>query len=473
MKRKLFLWLIFIGTYSFSQPSKFAWDWETIKSNSKISQKEVQWLQDSLSKSELARVIDLVSDLSRPAASQLLVSHFYLDGSFKNQTISPYLDSLSVRPPDGEAGIIRVAYLVSGLRKKLIESQKANEYYVAQFGGNILELPDYDKKDINTNIRLSFDYEPAEVLLDILSKPDIGYQEIIEKLNLHQFDKLIDHRNQSFYGTPINKEKLATCLEIASSTKPINELYMYANPYGLLNLTDVKSNLTQYKNQLKDLYSNEQSIFNYINASIAPFLLKNTAFERKVSFFYMEGADGWASGDVTALDLNYFKDDYQKLLPLLVHETYHSGQNAVAVANTIQRKDNIQLFVDILNYVFNEGTATYVAPPSIKTDSERVLAIKEGIRLLEGVYESTIIKFDEHSAMQLQNSGIAGAGPFYWLGAEMSRVIVSEQGSKALATTIPKGGIAFFKAYFSAVQISKSEQNMFNSDFREYILKFL
>jgi hypothetical protein len=63
------------------------------------------------------------------------------------------------------------------------------------------------------------------------------------------------------------------------------------------------------------------------------------------------------------------------------------------------------------------------------------------------------------------------AGPFYWVGAEMSRVIVDELGKKKLASIIPYGGIAFIKAYFSAVKKSKIDKNMFNKTLVEYILK--
>ena len=61
--------------------------------------------------------------------------------------------------------------------------------------------------------------------------------------DLYQFDQLIKHRHASFYPNPLNKERLATCLEIAASTKPLDQLYKYMNPVGLLYFTDIKTNL--------------------------------------------------------------------------------------------------------------------------------------------------------------------------------------------------------------------------------------
>jgi len=470
MKKTIFFLLLLAATTAFSQQTKFTFDWETIKTNDKIPKREALWLKDSLTNTELTKVINLVSDLSRPAVSQLLVSHFYLDGSFKWKSVQPYLDSLTVRPPDGEAGIVRVAYLVSKLRKKRIEIQKSSKYYVAQFSGVSFKLPKYEERDINKNIVLSFDYQPAQLILDILSRSDVSYHEILDKVNLHQFVELIDHRNQSFYTTPLNKERLATCLQIASSTKPIDKLYKYMNPDGLLYFTDVKTHLAEYKKQLVDLSKNEQNIFKYINASISPLLPPNTEFSRKVSFFFINDADGWASGDVTALDLNYYKDSYEKLLPLLVHETYHSGQHAVARNDETKHEENVQSFIDVMDYLFGEGTATYIAAPSAKTKEENELAIKEGIKLMEGIYTNTITKYDAIKTRELQNKGIVSAGPFYWLGAEMSKVIVDELGKGQLAAIIPNGGILFLKTYFKAVEKSKKTINMFSDTLTKYIL---
>jgi len=470
LKTRITTVLLFTAMISFGQPTKSI-DWETIKNNDKLPKQEVSWLHDNLTSDEFEEVIGLVSALSRPAAAQMLASHLYLDGSYTRSSIKPYLDSLIVRPPDGDAGTIRVAYLVSKLRKELIDIGKSNKFYTAEFSGALIKVPEFKDSNINKKIELSFDYQPALVILDILSEPDATYQDILQKLDLHQFDQLIKHHNQSFYPTPLNKERLVTCLEIATSTKPIDQLYKYMNPDGLLYFTDVKTNLLQYKQQVKALSENEQSIFKYINASIAPLLPSDARFSRKVSFFFIDGADGWASDDVTAIDLNYYKDDYLKLLPLLAHETYHSGQNAVAINDPTKREENIQFFAEVMDYVFREGTASYIAPPSIKTNLEKDIAIKKGIQLLEEIHSNTIVNYDAEKAQQLANEGIAGAGPFYWLGAEMSRVIVIALGKEKLASIIPFGGITFFKTYIAAVEKSNKNENMFDEPLIEYIQK--
>ena len=469
MKKQLTTALLFITIISFGQSAIFSFDWEAIKDNDELPQREALWMHDNLTSNELLEVVDLVSALSQPAVAQMLLSYFYLDGSFSRASIMPYMDSLKVRPPDGDGGRIRVAYLVSKLRKELIENEKSSKIYTAEFNDEILEIPEFNKIDINNKIELSFDFQPALVVLEILSEPDINYQNIMSKLNIPQFDELVQHRSQSFYYTPISIERLATCLEIAASTKPLDKLYKYMNPYGLLNLTDVKRNFKQYKEQIIDLTDHEKSISNYINASISPLLPSGAEFSRKVSFYFIDGADGWATANVVALDLNYFKNDYKKLLRLLVHETYHGGQNSVSIIDTTIYEENVEWFVVVLDYLFAEGTATFVAPPVEKTKSEKEDAIYKGIQILEEIYSNTIINYDISATKKLVNKGIANSGPFYWLGAEMSSVILIENGKKELVSLIPFGGIAFFQSYMEAIKKSNTTKNMFSKSFTDYI----
>lgn len=461
-----FLFLLSIAAPALGQSTKFVFDFKKIKDNSR----EALWLEDHLSEKQKKEVFDLVSGLSQPAVAQLLTGYFYLDGSYQRKSIRPYIDSLAARPPDGEAGLIRVAYLVSKLRRDLVDLAQADPYYTAQFSNKPIDIPLYNEGKINRNISLSFDYEPALVVLNLLSRSNVSYDEILDKVSSHQFDELIRHHNQGFYPTPLNKERLASCLQIATSTKPVDLLYQYANPDGLLYFTDVKNNLEKYQKLVADLSINQEGIFKYINATISPFLPASTSFNRKVSFFLINDADGWTSNDVAAIDINYFKDDYQKLLPLLAHETYHSGQAAVAIIDTIKREEFVQLFVDGLNYLTNEGTATYVAPPAVKTIKQKETEVEKGISLLEELYLNTVVKFNREKAGELANEGFASGGPFYWLGAEMTSVVVENMGNEKLASIIPYGGITFFKTYLDAAGKSKNEKNMFSSELSNFIL---
>ncbi len=463
----LFTLILFSVSSAIGQAKTFQFDWEKIKANPKLPQREAQWLNDSISVEERNKAIELVAALSQPASTQLMVGYAHLDGSYTN--FKKYLDSLSIRPPDGDAGIIRVAYLVAKLRTRLLAKKNKNTMFRAAFKGETLTVPNFNRNDINPNIQLSFDFQPARVLLDIIGSEKSSYKEIAKKISLHQFDMLIRHHNQSFYETPLTKERLITCLQIANSKKPLDVLYRYMNPSGLLDFADVKDNLANYKKQLTDLKHNEQEITNYINARISPLLPTNTAFKRKISFFYVNDADGWQAEDVAAIDLNYYKDDYATILPTMVHETYHTGQSAVEIKDTIKRKENEQSLVDAMNYLFLEGTASYVYPPAKKTQTEYEIAIAKAGKLLDSLYQYTIVKYNEEKAQTIADDGIQGGGPFYYFGAEMTKTIVTNLGKEKLASIIPHGGITFFKTYLEAVEKSGSTKNLLSGEVTKFI----
>jgi hypothetical protein len=48
------------------------------------------------------------------------------------------------------------------------------------------------------------------------------------------------------------------------------------------------------------------------------------------------------------------------------------------------------------------------------------------------------------------NAGVAAGGPFYWLGAAMTRAIVQRLGPTALAEPLENGGVEFFHTYVRA-----------------------
>ena len=467
-KLTLIALLIFCAALQAQVESKKT-DWKSLKNDKSVSKKEVLWLENNLNKEARKKIINMVSSLSKPEAAQLLTSYFYMDGSYRNRINKKYLDSFAIRPPSGKAGIIRVAYLATKLRLENFQLLKPNKVYKASFDNQKLNIPSFKRKDINKKINLHFDYKPANIIIEILSKPNVSYEEIIKKTNLHQFNKMIDHRNQSFYKLPINKELLATCLQIATSNKPIHQLYRYANPYGLLNFSDVKNNLEKYKEVITNLSNNETEIFNYIIANISPLLPNKAKFNRKVSFFFMNGSDGWASGDVTGLDLNYYKDNYKTLLNVLMHETYHTGQNAISLNIKSNKKEPYKSFESTLSYLFGEGTASYLAPPKIISTSENKLKIKQGIELVHSYFENTIKTHNKKEAIKIRNKGIAGGGPFYWLGAEMSRIIVAEYNTKKLASIIPYDGVKFFQTYFKAIKKSRKNKNLFSKEFTQYV----
>ena len=284
----------------------------------------------------------------------------------------------------------------------------------------------------------------------IIATRDIGPVEAQRRLVGPAFDALIEHRNQSFYSFPMSREQLGLALSHAASTQPLDLLYMYALPGSFRDYGDVRRHWSEYHMELDTLRAHEPAVLGYINGAITPYVPAGTRVDRKVSFFFGAGADGWASEHIAAIDLEFFKDDFDRLLALLVHETFHAAQNAAAVRDSaiVIGAPVDSLFRAALDVVYSEGTASFVSPPAVKTRAAVAAAAAEGSRLLGVVYRPA----DAAAAQSALNTGQAGAGPFYWLGVEMSRTIVDVLGRPALAATLRSGAGGFLRAYVKAVR---------------------
>jgi hypothetical protein len=138
------------------------------------------------------------------------------------------------------------------------------------------------------------------------------------------------------------------------------------------------------------------------------------------------------------------------MLALLIHETFHAAQQAAQVPDSaiVIGTPADSLFRAALDVIYAEGTASFVSPPSVKAPAAVAAAAAEGSRLLDVVYRPA----EAQAAQSALNTGQAGAGPFYWLGVEMSRTIVDVLGRPALAATLRSGSGGFLRTYVKAAR---------------------
>jgi hypothetical protein len=154
---KAILFIISSFLFFSSIKAQFTFDWNKIKTDPKPPKLEARYLLDSLTESARTEVSQIVSRLSAPAVIQLIPSYFYLDGSIEKISIKTYVESFFVRPPDGEAGYIRVAYLAAKFHKSQLQIAKDNEaFYPSTFKNNPLKVPSYNAKNINSKIKIEF-----------------------------------------------------------------------------------------------------------------------------------------------------------------------------------------------------------------------------------------------------------------------------------------------------------------------------
>jgi hypothetical protein len=456
--------------------SRRDWSWSALRAIPQADTARVGWLERNVPLDSARALLSLVAELSQPEAAQLLPAFLYADASMLVSPVArTWRDSLYTRPPAGDAGIVHVAYLAARMHRESIDSYRG--VYAPEFIERPFALPPATAFPRNVSRRprsdvvldLSFDFAPAETLLAIVSTPDITVAEAHRRISTPAFDAMVRHRNQPFYPIAFTRELLAENLASAASTRPLERLYTYAMPGGLLHFADVARNRDRYRAQLDTLRAREREIFAHVAREVAPFLPAGARVQRRVSFYFGEGADGWGSSGVVALDLEFYKSDWRRLIELLVHETFHAAQGAVrpqgarSTPATTAPDSALRLAFE---YLLGEGTANFVSPARGLTRAEADSIAAAGAALLAQVHAATRdpATYDRAAVRDLLNRGVSGGGAFYWLGAEMSRVIVETLGAPALAATLRDGGVAFVKTYLRALDRSRSAPRRLSSE---------
>ena len=447
-------------------------DWQRLSAAHDVDTMQIRWLQTNLTPVEASTVLARVNALSKPAVAQMLPTFFYLDGRILSRSGKAYADSFMVRPGDDTAGIVRVAYFAAKMRHALLDAYKSTTYS-ASFDDRPIVIPGYvnisaaaAQRVAHTGIKLGFDFGPADTLMAIVSTPDISQAEVLPRISTHPFDALIQHHSQSFYPIPLSRELLAANLAAAASNRPLDQLYAYANPMGLLHYVDVRNNRVQYRMLLDTLKQHEPQIVQYIASKVADYMPADLELTRNVSFFFVDWSDGWGASDVTAVDLEYYKGDVDRLINTQLHETFHAAQHSVTSARG-WRKANIASAADsaldeAATDLIIEGTANFVAPTVTRTAASADSMAQRGEALLEQLVAlAKAPQYDRARARKILDEGVSGGGPFYWLGSAMAKTIVDQLGARALAETFRKDGIEYVRTY------EKAKGSRLNADVRQ------
>jgi hypothetical protein len=430
--------------------------WAQLASAPGAAPQQVAWLREHLSDADRRELAALVGALSAPSAAQLLSTYLHADGSVHVPFTGAraLADSFAIRPADGLAGRLHVAYLVGRLRVATVEGWGRLGVYAVDFRDAattdaIADATTRATPARGVALRLRLDRAPAESLLAIVGTSDAAPASVAARLRGPAFDALIAHRNQRFYALPWTRELMAVNLARAASTLPVDRLYAFANPKGFLDYADVARHRARYRALLDTLDARGPALLGAVVARIAPFLPPGTQLDRTVSLYFGDGADGWASSGVAAVDLEWFKDDWPRLRGTLTHETFHAAQAAVRRASASATTGRDSVLRGAMEALFSEGTANWIAPARAMSAGDRATAVRAGAAQLDSLVDAAVAG-DVARAWALRDRGVAGAGPFYTLGEAMTATIVDVLGPQALAEVLPHGGVAFVKRYARA-----------------------
>jgi hypothetical protein len=436
------------------------WSWAQLRGTPGVDSTQVAWLEANVPRPEAVELFAMLGTLSKGDAVQMLPSLAFLEGSFMQRPLRAFVDSLSVRPAAGLAGTVRSAYLLARTRHDILANRRST--YLTEFAGTPFQLPPATAVASQPRVRitLTLDFAPAETLLAIVTTPDIRYEEALRRISTPAFDALIGHHSQAFYPIPLSREQLALNLVHAASTQPLDGLYRWARPSGFYHFADVRLNAARYRALFDELRRHEADIARYTSASLAPYVPAGTQLDRRVSFYFNDLSDGWGSGNISAVPIEYYKDDFVRMFNTMVHETFHAAQGAVQAssprpARTLATPADSALAAAARQLLI-EGTANFIAPAIARTPAAADSMSRVGAALLNELATMRAGSWDARRAQEILNQGVSSAGPFYWLGAAMSRELVARDGPAAIGRALQSDGLALMRTYTARNQ-GKSE----------------
>jgi len=359
--------------------------------------------------------------------------------------------------------LLQTALFLARVRAENLEAlRKVNPAYPLEFTKQ--PFPSGGERVCPSRWNLELDLSVIRGVLELFRKERITQEEAAAVAALPAFAEMMRHRrNLGYIPEPlITTEGLANFLYRAASREPLDMLWKWLNSQNFFDLADLFLHQEEYERLLETLESHVDALNDHILGTIGDYATQGVLFRDRLAFTVGWGISGWATNATGGINIEHFKDDYERLLLTLTHETFHRFQLQVCPADpgSAQQKRSFETltrfpfsakgdrkFYEVLTYIFLEGTATYVAaahPPD-----EREESIRQGTYLLAESFNAIYSQGNLDRAEELLNEGLKANGPFYWLGAHIAKTLVERGGTPVLATSLVEGSPGFFARYFS------------------------
>jgi hypothetical protein len=325
--------------------------------------------------------------------------------------------------------------------------------YPLVFAGNTFEPA--PRNAVPTSWSLDIDASAILAALDLFGTDEPDSDSAASIAAMPAFAEMMRHRRELGYVPEplIDEDGLAWCLVHAASHDPIDELWKWLHPQNLFDLSDLYAYRTEYR-RLIDSLLQDDGLASHILSRIAPYAPADVVFQDRLSFAVGWGIRGWATQATGGMNIEHAKDNFERMLPTLVHETFHRLQTAIALSNPeiddlgFDRITSYPfeseadgLLYRALCYVMLEGSATYAQAPrfsaSWKADTKAGLDLLERIRAIDPSPDAS------DACDELLNEGLRSNGPFYGFGALLSHAIVEDGGPSQLGVALQRGAPSF------------------------------
>lgn len=375
-----------------------------------------------------------------------------LGGGFYGLIPDPIESPEQIPVPDTPDKFLDLLSYLSQVRDEQLKIVAGTGFPVNFSGRN------YVPKDVESGrrIKIILDLSAIRDVLKYIAKENPTLDEARKIASGEIFTEMINHRNSLGYvpGPEFTMEFLANFLFFAASKEPVYEIWKRLNPWNFFDFADIACNRADYERVLNELEENKDNIEACISSRIEKYVPENFEFQERFVFSVGWAIRGWATGKFGDINIEHVKDNYDFLLDVIIHETFHRIQAMLYPGNEGKEfrmlekplKDKgMDALYKAMTYIFLEGSATYVQKGDFPV--EDMSDVQAGVDLFKELYERVFQekKYDELES--LLNRGLRSNGPFYALGHYMTYIIDKEYGNRTIASCLEKGSPEFFRLF--------------------------
>jgi len=385
-------------------------------------------------------------------------------------------DALPV--PSDATHLFETALVLAKARQRSLEAA-ISAFATYEFEFLNQSLPTQAPDPVPSDWSLEVDVSSFGALMDALEHPNLSAEDALSVARKPAFAQMLKHRRELGYVPEplIDENGLAWCIQRAASNDPVDAIWRWLHPHNFFDLADVGTNAAAYRRLLDVLGGVDSVLADLILSRMAKYVPGDIVFHDRLRFAVGWAINGWATNESGGINLEHFKDNVERLLDTLTHETFHRLQLTLCPASPDGAPGEFETITHYpladakqealyraLSYVALEGSATFVGKGQVQ-DAWRD-DITPALDLLERVLSET----DTEAVDGLLSEGLKSNGPFYGFGALLSDAIVQAQGAEALGRSLQLGGPTFVLKGLAHADVTTSD--LLGAEIRDLVSRF-
>jgi len=363
--------------------------------------------------------------------------------------------------PNNLDKIILLLWELTKQRERNINAIKKFEVYPLKFIGEKYEQT--RKMPYPDTWKFKFDLSAVKETINFIKKGTSSFQEAMSVAKLRSNQEMLEHRkNLEYLPDPkTTTENLANLLLKAQSKLPLDLIWKWLNLMNYFDFADLFTYLKEYEELINQIEFNKDAIKEEVLGTIYKYIKLNVEIDEIFAATIGFGINGWITENMFGVNIEYNKDDFNSLLGTIGHELFHRLQTKICTKSAKPAtfdelvtgsfdnpKDN--KFYEILSYIMLEGTGEVIKYELMgETDKNLEINAKEGIALLEQIYNEIYTNNNLEKAEELSNKGLISTGPFYSLGKLITDIITDRNTESYLGEVLSEGTVSFFTHFLN------------------------